>query len=1031
MRIKIRHMAKKIIASGILIPIILLTLLFSVPSPNSTIATPDEVRWSRVNIPAEGNPGDWVLASGSDIRHLTMASDGTLYCYANPSGTSYTLFKSTDGGYRWSYTGGVQGAMVDIATAPGDANTVYYASTSDIYKSIDAGVSFTTLPSSPGGAGSNNVIITSIDVTHLDNNNTIAVSTKDNDSSEYGGVYVLDEGLPSGNWTDSNIGNYDVSGVAFSPNYSADRQLLAVATDETDTLVTTKISDSDWGVAVADAIITGLVATSAAIAFPDDYNLSTEGCTLFAAIDAGSNNGDVYKVSRVSGPDRLVATDLNIGSSYGPSNVDVTTVAVAGNAASASLLAGSATSGQVYKSTDGGSNWTRSSKEPTGQSKTYVLMASDFMSQGRAYASTSGTESGFSLTPDGGTTWNQLSLIDNKISSIVDLAVSPNYAGDNTLFMLTFDGDHTEHSLWRSLNRGTTWERLFSSTPANIDNIKLVNLSPQYGYSSQVMFLAGTSNGNPAIWKSTDSGQRFTVQSAPLAIDKWAVVDDDILFIGGYDGNNGLVYRKDTTTSSNSTGVEAGNQTLNSIVLSPDFEQDKTIMVGNTTGQVYRSDDNGASFEALGQQLPLSAGVGKVTIAFDPRFGTNNAVYAASDAQVTAGSNERIYRFVIGRSVTWESIDNTLPDNAMINQLVVSSYNTLYGTTNTLYAANSQSNGGMERTLNPAIPLNQTFETTTQGLDDNATLTGLWVYSNQLWSIDSTNITLVTYTDSLSMPVVLGSPPNEATSIETRNVSLTWAGPWGATEYEWQVDYETDFSSVPDEFEGSIEGQSKRLPSLEPATTYYWRVRATKPVLSPWSAMWSFTTVLGGTGVAPELLSPEAGDNLVPVEPIFQWSVMAGADGYELLVATDVSFNSPIIAKTGDDALAVTVWQSDIGLDWDTVYYWKVRACSSNNFSAWSTISAFTTESKPERNPSTDPESSSSDVITIEIPPLEIPPIEMPAIEIPPIEIPPIEIPTPQFVIPNWATYSVIGLLATVALLLVVLLVVMIRIRRY
>jgi len=195
--------------------------------------------------------------------------------------------------------------------------------------------------------------------------------------------------------------------------------------------------------------------------------------------------------------------------------------------------------------------------------------------------------------------------------------------------------------------------------------------------------------------------------------------------------------------------------------------------------------------------------------------------------------------------------------------------------------------------------------------------------------------------------------------------------------------------------------------------------------------MWSFTTVLGGTGVAPELLSPEAGANPVPVEPIFQWSAMAGAEGYELLVATDVSFNSPLIAKTGDDALAVTAWQSDISLDYDTIYYWKVRACSLNNYSTWSTISAFTTESTPEGNPSADAESSSSEALTIEIPPLNIPPIEMPAIEIPPIEIPRIEIPTPQFIIPDWATYSVIGLLATVALLLVVLLVVIIRIRRY
>ena len=61
------------------------------------IATPDEVKWSKVNIPTEGKLGDWVLANGSDVQHLTMAIDDSLYGYADPSGTSYTLFKSTDG----------------------------------------------------------------------------------------------------------------------------------------------------------------------------------------------------------------------------------------------------------------------------------------------------------------------------------------------------------------------------------------------------------------------------------------------------------------------------------------------------------------------------------------------------------------------------------------------------------------------------------------------------------------------------------------------------------------------------------------------------------------------------------------------------------------------------------------------------------------------------------------------------------------------------------------------------------------------
>ncbi len=123
-----------------------------------TIASPDEVKWSRVSIPNDGKGGNWVLADGSDVQHLRVAIDGTLYAYGK--GLTYTLYKSTDDGYSWSYIGDVQDNIVDIATAPDDANVIYYATSSDVYRSTDGGKNFDWLLSNPGGAGSNNIEIT-------------------------------------------------------------------------------------------------------------------------------------------------------------------------------------------------------------------------------------------------------------------------------------------------------------------------------------------------------------------------------------------------------------------------------------------------------------------------------------------------------------------------------------------------------------------------------------------------------------------------------------------------------------------------------------------------------------------------------------------------------------------------------------------------------------------------------------------------------------------------------------------------------
>ncbi len=592
-------------------------------------------------------------------------------------------------------------------------------------------------------------------------------------------------------------------------------------------------------------------------------------------------------------------------------------------------------------------------------------MAPDFSSSGKAYAATSGTESAFSYTTDGGVTWNQPGLIDTKISDILDVAPSPNYSQDNTLFMLTWGG---KHSLWRSLNGGVRWERVYSSALANVDSIKRVKLSPQYGNGSQVIFTTGKSGGNPAIWNSTDNGQDFglprvtrdPVTGATFSIDTWAVVGDDALFVGSYDGSNGLVYHTTDSGWWYSAGVVAGNQSLYSIALSPNYDQDGTIVVGNTHGWVYWSNDDGASFEPLPPDATSPPLTGSISVAFAPRFNSNNTVYAASNTL-----DKGIYRFIINRSIEWESIDSTLPSGGTIGQLRLSANGTLYAiNSQPVDAANKE--GGMERCLNPTYSLGPTFETVTRGLADGATLSGLWLYEHRLWSIDTTNTRLMTYTDSLTLPVSLTSPAEGASGIGTiinytiSNVSLDWEALKGTTSYKWQLDHDTDFTTVPTGFEGNTKATSARLPSLEPATTYYWRMRATEPVLSPWSAKWSFTTSLGYSVIASNLVSPEAGTSGVGLKPIFQWSAIAGTNSYELLVSTDISFANPIIIKIGDYALSTTAWQCDINLDYDTTYYWKVRATGSGTSSAWSAISAFATESPPAQSEPSPAQGSSS-----------------------------------------------------------------------
>ena len=228
---------------------------------------------------------------------------------------------------------------------------------------------------------------------------------------------------------------------------------------------------------------------------------------------------------------------------------------------------------------------------------------------------------------------------------------------------------------------------------------------------------------------------------------------------------------------------------------------------------------------------------------------------------------------------------------------------------------------------------------------------------------------------------------------------------------------------MPSGFEGNTSSSSIRLPALDLATTYYWRVRVTEPVPSPWSATRSFTTYLGSTPAAPVLYSPEAGAGGLTTNPVFQWSAIAGADSYELLVSDNFSFTNPVIMKIHNSALPVTAWQSDTGLSANTTYYWKVRATGSNSYSAWSAVSAFTTgplikqmsvlTEIPSTIPSIEPSSPQSSL-----------PSELPSAAQQPQAV------SVELYLPGWIIYLAVSLLVVIVLLLVTMLVLVVSMKR-
>ena len=564
----IRQMTKLIA----LVPLLVVGLLGSALTVS---ADSDMAEWSEVSMPAEGRAGGWGLAPGSDITHLSRGADGTLYA-DRLEGAANRLMRSEDGGLSWTETEYGGGAVVDIVCPDSDAGALYLTDGGDVYKSNDGEV-FNPVGEGTLPAFDANERISCLDVGYDGSDHPIVfIGTADSDTGQYGGIYYFAEGDFGAGWMDMMAEGYDIYAIAGAPGFERNFGLVALASDEFHSyIINSEGVIGNWSERIElleDNTASFALNGASRICFPDDFEVVYE---LFVGVGSGGKGG-VYR--------------MNEGGAYdlGP-DADIMSLDIAEEGEGIELVAGGS-NGQLWHSPDAGESWQPSLKAPSGGGDVYVAVSADFANSGVAYAATGGADSAFSVSRDGCLTWNQTSLIDTEVSDIIDLALSPAYSQDKTLFMLTHR-DGGEHSLWRS--RDGVWERVYCSGLPGVDSLERVALSPRYGGDSNVVLLAGAGSGRSSIWKSSDDGQSFTRRSTPLSVDAWAVVDDSTWFIGGFNGAGGVVYLTINSGLAYAKRAVVGEQSLNSLALSPDYSRDGTLLAGNKDGWVYRSGDKG------------------------------------------------------------------------------------------------------------------------------------------------------------------------------------------------------------------------------------------------------------------------------------------------------------------------------------------------------------------------------------------------------------------------------------------------------
>ncbi len=174
----------------------------------------------------------------------------------------------------------------------------------------------------------------------------------------------------------------------------------------------------------------------------------------------------------------------------------------------------------------------------------------------------------------------------------------------------------------------------------------------------------------------------------------------------------------------------------------------------------------------------------------------------------------------------------------------------------------------------------------------------------------------------------LQSPADGATLPQPADPPvLSWAAVPNATSYEVLIDNDSDFVDATSATTGTT---SYLMPDPQPATTFWWKVRAIRGagLNTLWSDVRSYT--IGGL---PEVVPTLPREQEMVEDVVFDWPAVEGAKDYELRVSTDEDFNSLVGGKT--IIVKGTRYSPPVTYPNDE-YWWQVRARDAvGNTIAW------------------------------------------------------------------------------------------------
>ncbi|MCX6005816.1 MAG: hypothetical protein NTZ34_00950, partial [Chloroflexi bacterium] len=650
--------------------IILMSLIISslagLTSPATTSAQDLQLKWHQMGTPGSVSGKNDIL-SPSEVNGMVIGSDGrTFYVCDIPwidgSTGGKAIYKSLDGGISWSddigkylfnTMSGVEQANFRvwyIAVAPDDINFIAVVTNntssnlpSNVWLSKDGGTTWVN-SLCPALTNISTITISSMAGDYRD----VAIGTRTGAGN--GNIWVLNNHRLL-NWSRQELSG-DMMSLKFSPGYSNDNTLVAVFSNGLGTYFSAGVHDivanvTDWAAIYQQGPIEittkGAGSSpkanqilSADLSLPDSYTSQIATTRrYFISIDCPATSAGIYRFDDSIGCQLMIAT----------SSKRISSIAYYGSFSSGKLLAGevlgTACSASVMTwFTDtpfvcAVPCWYPAIKPPTGGAGTstgtsYGNARVAWSPDGKlAFAGTASTdiltgvltwpnaylvgrtldESAFSQSKDNGEIWNSLSLIDTCISTLIDIAPTPDCSRIYLASINVNNGFSGFDSVWTSTSKplGAVWERVLCSMTtgdnctATQSDVAIIRLA---GDKPDGEVLIWSAPGTNLVKWSINCGDSWNNLHPAWPVQDIAFEDSRVLYILSSNGQvQRLGYSAGWMSQSNIfSGIDPAYSITTAYTgMTPDNDKGVVIVGGAGTGtyDVAFSTDRGASFKEI------------------------------------------------------------------------------------------------------------------------------------------------------------------------------------------------------------------------------------------------------------------------------------------------------------------------------------------------------------------------------------------------------------------------------------------------